>query len=73
MDGCDTGTSRPPHWTKIPLLLATIADPAVEYAFWMDAGDAFVDLTAPLTPLLPTPPAALAFTGDSIASSTVVT
>ena len=64
-DGCAPLHARSPHWSKIPLLLATLADPAVEFAFWMDADSVFVDRTAPLTPLLPTPPAALAFTGDS--------
>ena len=64
-DGCAPLHARSPHWSKIPLLLTTLADPAVEFAFWMDADSVFVDRTAPLTPLLPTPPAALAFTGDS--------
>jgi len=63
---CALQHGRSDHWSKIPLLLATLAAPGVVHAFWTDSDSLFMELGMSLESLLPSPPAQLSFTGDRL-------
>jgi len=45
-------SSRPIVWSKIPLILETMADPLVQWVFWSDADSLVMNLAIPLEELI---------------------